>query len=257
MAHPFEIAQDVEVEATPEQVWEAIATGPGWDSWFMGRNEIEPREGGTTRWSIGGFTAESTVTAWDPPKRFVSSGAEAPDGSQHQFEYRLEGQDNGPTTIRYVHSGMLGGDWEAEYEAMSEGDPMYFQKLAEYIKYFSGRFAVPVDAQGPEVSDRERAMSEYRRALGLRDDVEEGDQVRITPEGFPPIDGVVDCVSRSFLGVRSSDALYRFIYGFTGNVMVGHHLFASGADQEDAEGAWRAWLERVFAAPGGEGGASG
>jgi uncharacterized protein YndB with AHSA1/START domain len=31
MAHQFEIAKDVEVEASPEQVWEAIATGPGMD----------------------------------------------------------------------------------------------------------------------------------------------------------------------------------------------------------------------------------
>jgi uncharacterized protein YndB with AHSA1/START domain len=247
MAHPFEIAQEIEVEATPQQVWEAIATGPGWDSWFMGRNEIEPREGGRTRWSIGGYTAESTVTAWDPPKRFVSTGLESSDGSMHQFEYRIEGREGGRTAIRYVHSGMLGGDWEAEYEAMSEGDPMYFQKLVEYITYFSGRFAVPVDAQGPEVSDREHVMSEYRRALGLPADVNEGDEVRITPEGFAPIDGVIDCVSQSFLGVRSADALYRFIYAFTGVVMVGHHLFVPGADQDQAESAWRSWLERVFA----------
>ena len=62
MPHEFEISKDLAVDATPEQVWEAIATGPGMDSWFMGSNEIEPRQGGTTRWSIGGFTAESTIT---------------------------------------------------------------------------------------------------------------------------------------------------------------------------------------------------
>ena len=45
MTHPFEIAQDLEVGATPEQVWDAIATGEGQDSWFMGRNTVEPREG--------------------------------------------------------------------------------------------------------------------------------------------------------------------------------------------------------------------
>jgi hypothetical protein len=223
----------------------------------MGRNEIEPREGGKTRWSIGGFTAESTVTAWDPPKRFVSTGPEAPDGSMHQFEYRLEERDGGGTSIQYVHSGMLGGDWEAEYEAMSEGDPMYFQKLAEYITYFSGRFATPVDAQGPAVDEREHAMSMFRDALGVREDVAEGEPVRLTPEGFPPIDGVVDCVSRSFLGVRSSDALYRFIYGFRGTVMVGHHLFAEGIDQQDVEGAWGSWLSRVFDPSGDDGAASG
>jgi uncharacterized protein YndB with AHSA1/START domain len=251
MAHKFEIAHDLDVEATPEKVWEAIATGAGWDSWFMGRNEIEPREGGTTKWSIGGFTAESTVTAWDPPRHFASRGDEGPDGSVHQFDYTLEDRGGGRTTIRYVHSGMLGGDWEAEYEAMSEGDPMYLQKLVEYVTFFSGRFATPVDSQGPEASDRERAMAEFRRALGMPEVVKEGDPVRLTPEGFPPIDGVVDCVSQSFLGVRSSDALYRFIYGFTGNVMIGHHLFAGGVDQAEAERAWTDWLDRVFS-PSGE-----
>src|SRR5439155_24957532 len=205
MPHKFEIAKDLEVEATPEQVWEAIATGRGTDSWFMGRNEIEPREGGTVRWSIGGFTAESTVTAWDPPRRFVSTGTESPDGSFHQFDYRIE-ERGGRTAIQYVHSGMLGGDWEAEYEAMSEGDPMYFQKLAEYVTYFSGRFATPVDAQGPAASDRERAMAVFRKALGLSATVAEGDVARPTPEGFPPIDGVGGCVSGSSFGVRPSDA---------------------------------------------------
>ena len=58
MAHRFEIAKDIEVDATPEKVWEAIATGRGLDSWFMGQSEIEQREGGRARWSIGGYHAE-------------------------------------------------------------------------------------------------------------------------------------------------------------------------------------------------------
>lgn len=43
MGHPFEIELEEHLPATPEQVWDAIATGPGVDSWFMGRNEIEAR----------------------------------------------------------------------------------------------------------------------------------------------------------------------------------------------------------------------
>jgi uncharacterized protein YndB with AHSA1/START domain len=254
MPQKFEIPQEAQVEASPEKVWEAIATGPGWDSWFMGRNEIEPREGGKTRWSIGGYTAESEVKVFDPPRRFVSLGDEGPDGSWHQFDYTIEDRGDGGSRIRWVHSGMLGGDWEAEYEAMSEGDPVYFQKLVEYITHFSGRFAVPVDAQGPEFSGRDAAMAKFRQALGTPEIVKEGDPVRLTPEGFPPIDAVIDCVSPSFLGVRSSDAIYRFIYGFTGTVMVGHHFFGEGVDQDETEQAWSAWLERVFGLPGGNGG---
>jgi uncharacterized protein YndB with AHSA1/START domain len=257
MAHRFEIAQDLEVNASPEQIWEAIATGPGMDSWFMGRNEIEPREGGTARWSIGDFTAESTVTAWDPPKHFVFTQAEAPDGSFHQFDYRIEPRDGGRTDIRFVHSGMLGGDWEAEYEAMSEGDPMYLDKLVQYLTHFPGRFAVSVEAQGPQAADREQVMASFRRGLGLSDRVAEGEMVRLTPEGLAPIDGVVDYVSRHFLGVRSDDALYRFIHGFEGTTMVGHHLFSGGVDQQEAERAWRSWLDRLFGPPGGDDAASG
>ena len=131
---------------------------------------------------------------------------------------------------------------------MSEGDPMYLHKLVEYLTYFSGRFAIGIDAQGPTVADREHAMSVFRRGLGLSDDAAEGDQVRLTPEDLEPIEGVVDYESPSFLGVRSTDALYRFIYGFDGTVMVGHHLFADDADADGARRAWQTWLMRLFGA---------
>jgi uncharacterized protein YndB with AHSA1/START domain len=53
MTHPFEIELHTELPATSEQVWEAIATGPGIDSWFMGRNEVEPLEGGRVTMETG------------------------------------------------------------------------------------------------------------------------------------------------------------------------------------------------------------
>jgi uncharacterized protein YndB with AHSA1/START domain len=247
MAHRFELPQEAGVAASPERVWEAIATGRGWDSWFMGRNDIEPRRGGTARFSIGDWTQTSTIKTWDPPRRFETLSSPAADGSLHRFDYRLEPVEGDSTRIRYVHSGMLGDDWEAEYEGMSEGDPMYFRKLLAYIAHFSGRFATPVDASGPRVDgDKERIMATFRQGLGFGGTVAEGDVVRLSPQGVGPIDGVVDEVSPSFLGIRTDDALYRFIRGFEGTVMVGHHLFADGVDQRRAEDEWRAWLVRVF-----------
>jgi hypothetical protein len=90
-------------------------------------------------------------------------------------------------------------------------------------------------------------MATFRGALGLADDVSVGDRVRIAPEGLDPIEGVVDEVSRSFLGVRTGDAMYRFIRGFEGSAIVGHHLFRDGVDRQRTEAAWRDWLERTFA----------
>jgi hypothetical protein len=216
------------------------------NSWFMGRNQIEPRPGGKVSFSVGDYTAGATVTAWEPPTRFVSTGDPAPDGSFHQFEYRIEERRSGRSAIRYEHTGMLGEDWEAEYEAMSQGDPMYLDKLVQYLTHFRGRFATPVDAQGRQVASREHAMRTFRTALGLSPEAGLGDRARLAPQGLPADEGVVDYVSPNFLGVRSNDALYRFIYGFTGAVMLGHHLFADGVDQEQAETAWRSWLDRTF-----------
>lgn len=42
MGHSFEGIDEIEVPASVEDVWTAIATGPGIDSWFMGRNEVTP-----------------------------------------------------------------------------------------------------------------------------------------------------------------------------------------------------------------------
>ncbi len=67
MPHPFRIELDVAVEATPEQVWEALTVGEQLDGWWIGApNEVEPRLGGTVRQNFGGQISESTITAWDP-----------------------------------------------------------------------------------------------------------------------------------------------------------------------------------------------
>ena len=37
-----------------------------------------------------------------------------------------------------------------------------------------------------------------------------------------------------------------------GSVMVGHHLFADGVDQQAAEQAWRSWLQGLVGSSGGD-----
>ena len=55
--------------------------------------------------------------------------------------------NNVETVVRWVHSGFLGDNWEKEYEGLSEGDPMYFDKLRVYLTYFRGRKATPACAR--------------------------------------------------------------------------------------------------------------
>jgi uncharacterized protein YndB with AHSA1/START domain len=248
LAHPFEIKAEVEVDASPEQVWEAITDGPKLDSWFMGRNEIEPREGGTARMDYGDFAIESTVLAWEPSKRFVIRTNEAPDGTFMRFEYLIEGRGGGKTLIRYVHSGFLGDNWETEYEALKEGDPLYLHQLAQYLEHFSGRIAASnIIVYGPQVADKERVWAVLQDRLGLSDAVALGERVRATPEGLPPIDGIVHHTSPNILGLRASDSLYCFLHAPDGTLFVERHIFSDEAAQRETAADWQAWLARVFA----------
>ncbi len=248
MAREFELSKEVALDATPEQVWEAIATGPGIGSWFM-PHEVEPGEGGTMRLSFGDFTVESTVTAWDPPKRLaVVTGA----GEERQaFEYLVEGRGHGSTVLRFVQSGFLGDDWDAEYDSLSKGWDMYFHTLAQYLAHFPGRTATFVYADGPPVSAGPDAWPVLLAGLGLTADASEGDTVRLTPAGLPPIDAVVDYLRPTFLGLRGTDALYRF-HGRAALGMpigMGNHLFTAEVDQAEECGRWQSWLNRLFGTP--------
>ena len=62
MPHAWEDLKEVELDAGPEQVWEAIATGPGMDSWYMGHSQVEPGVGGLVRTEMGAGALEATVT---------------------------------------------------------------------------------------------------------------------------------------------------------------------------------------------------
>jgi uncharacterized protein YndB with AHSA1/START domain len=240
MTHPFEIELETILSASPEQVWDAIATGPGIDSWFMGRNEVEPRAGGVAAMDTGGHREEALITAYEPGKRFATRTATAADGRFMAFEYLIEGRDGASTVLRVVHSGLLGDDWQDEYDALRRGWPFHLHTLAEYVTHFPGRTGVPVFAMVPTA---ERLPADVRaalhRALSLPVPVPVGARAHAAPPGLPPLDGEVVWVDNERIEVRTADGLYTF-HGFTGVVLMFHHLFGAGSD--GAEAAWQQWL---------------
>ncbi|MGV9852994.1 SRPBCC family protein [Streptomyces sp. NPDC003442] len=245
MTHHFKIEQETTLPASPEQVWDAIATGPGIDSWFMGRSEVEPREGGTAAMDIGGNREEAVVTAFEPGKHFATRTATAEDGRFMAFEYLIEGRAGGSTVLRIVHSGLLGDDWQDEYDALRRGWPFHLHTLREYLAHFPGRAGVPVFAMAPTGEQPAQGVrAALTRALSLPTTVAVGARAHAEPAGLPPLGGEVTWSDDERIKVRTDDGLYTF-HHLPGAVLMFHHLF--GPDTNGAEAAWQQWLTGLLA----------
>jgi len=247
--------KEVVYEATPDQVWQAIATGPGISAWFV-PHQVEQREGGRIQGNFGpGYAVEGRVTAWEPGRRFAYGAFDAPDNAEHpdySFEFLIQGRDDGTTVLRFVQTGFLDGEgWDAEYDALDKGWDLFFYNLGEYLTHFAGRPVTNVVTMGFTPLNKAAAWSKIRDALGIDVMPAVGEEVRLTPEGFAPIIGVVDVVTDEFLGVRTSDALYRF--GAEGEdgcgVSAYHYFYGNDIATAAQQNAWHAWLTALFPMP--------
>ncbi|MEQ4716960.1 SRPBCC domain-containing protein [Nonomuraea sp. B19D2] len=242
MGQSFELPHEAVVEATPEEVWEAISTGPGIDSWFMGRNDVA--DGVVRTAFLHGELPPSTVTAAEPLQRLAHSSDKADDGRFVAYEFLVEARGQGSTLVRMVTSGFLpGDDWHDEFEAMSLGIEMFFATLVEYLSHFAGRAARPVTAFGPMVHDWPRAWQTLYAALG--GPPSPGDRVRFGP-AERPVEGVVYLRNSQTLGIRAETAVYRFLQGFNGPMIAAHVLF----DGPDEGPLWQDWLKELYADDG-------
>src|SRR5688572_7753478 len=96
------VEAEVEVPGSPEQVWDAIATGQGISSWFV-PSRVEGREGGTTVTSFGpGMDAVAKITKWSPPESFVAEGGDEGPGNV-ATEWTVESRGGGKCIVRVVH----------------------------------------------------------------------------------------------------------------------------------------------------------
>ena len=140
--HQRAIELEVEVAGTPEEVWQAIATGPGIGSWYV-PHTVEEREGGAATASFGPgpeMQVNGRVAAWDPPHRVVF------DGGEGGAAWPSNGSSR-PATAAAAWSAWStaasvdGGQWDDQYDEMTEGWKLFLFNLQLHLAHFRGQAA--------------------------------------------------------------------------------------------------------------------
>ncbi len=260
---------EVEVPGTPEQVWQAIATGPGISAWFV-PTTLEPKVGGTTTCDFGGgMVSSAKITAFEPPFRFAAeSPGWAPEMPAMATEWTVEAKGGGRCLVRVVHSMFAStDDWDDQLTGTEHGWPGYFAVLRRYLESFAGQPAAQIQANAMAAAPLAEAWAKFAAGLQLAGR-KAGQRVSATVAPGVTIAGVIDrlgesAVNRTLL-VRLEEpgpgTLYAGAFGCGGTmVALQAYLYGKGADgiARAAGPKVQEWLAAQFPpaqAAGGEAG---
>lgn len=269
------VEMEVLVPGTPDEVWEAMATGPGNTGWFV-PTEVVPGLGGSIRMTFGeGAVAEGEITAWDPPHRCAYVERDwQPGAPAVATEITITARSGDRCVVRMVHSLFSSSDaWDDQLEGFESGWPGFFAVLRLYLGHFkgmqAGSFMVLSAAAGEALPVWRRLCEELgltAASVGERRELEAG------PDRWS---GVVEQV---FQDAQQRWVLLRIdapepgiaLVGTGGtsadpgemekevgkvasrtHVSVARYHYGNGASERAREGErrWRAWFSETFPAP--------
>jgi uncharacterized protein YndB with AHSA1/START domain len=251
---------EVEVPGTPEEVWRAIATGPGISSWFV-PTEFEMRDGKPVAVKLDfgpGMESRSAITKWDPPRMFGAQGEGWGGSPPIADEWSVEARAGGTCIVRIVHSLFAEtDDWDNQLEGTESGWPGFFRILKIYLTHFRNQQSAMMQWMAPAAGTEAEAWEALTAALALKG---LGAGQRWTaPAGVPALSGVVEHVSQ-----KPYTALLRFdkpapgtaalsACNFGGQSMVTLNFYLYG-DEAAAIVAretplWQGWIQERFPTP--------
>ena len=135
------IENSIEVPGSPEAVWEAIATGPGIEAWFVPARVAD----GRVALDMGdGMADAGKVVASEPPVRFVYEeeweAIEGEPAGRLASEFLVEARSGGTCVVRLISTLHADGDgWDDVLESMYKGWEVFLLNLRAYLTYFPGR----------------------------------------------------------------------------------------------------------------------
>jgi len=251
---------EVEVPGTPEQVWEAIATGPGISSWFV-PTEIEQGDYGRPTKVVchfgPAFQTTAAITKWEPPNRFAAeSRDEVTAGPPLATEWSVEARPSG-CVVRVGHSLTAEtDDWNGQLESAESGWPAFFRILKLYLTHFPGQPAAAIQAVGVSAEPEAKAWDTLAGSLGITGAGVGED--RAAPAGSPSFGGRVEHTNAThhdvLLRLEQPTKGIAHVLGYTmgGGVFLSVRMYLYGDEASSVakrdQPVWLEWMNTQFPA---------
>ena len=244
---------EVEVAGSPQEVWDAIATGPGVSSWFV-PTEFEFGADGRPDSLVchfgEGMDANAVVKDWDPPHRFTAESDDfAPGGPPVATEWTVEPLPEGRCLVSVEHSLLSDSDdWDIFLENTESGWPAFFTVLRVRMSHFRGRPYALLELMGKATAP-ESAWIDLATALGLTE-ATVGEH-RSSPQGAPSLTGTIESVpseSEVLLHLEKPAPGVGHLFALPAgeDVYLSVRLYLYGDQAAAAEREhpiWRSWME--------------
>jgi len=257
------IQVEVEVPGTPEEVWQAIASGPGVSAWFV-PTRVETGKDGTPSQMIHSFgpgmDSAAAVKVWEPPHRFTAeSEGFGPDAPAMATEWSVEAKAGGVCIVRVVHSLFAStDDWDGQLEDMESGWPAFFVILKQYLSQFKGQASSAFNPMAFTPGSVSSAWSRLLAPMGL-EHAAQGQEWR-SAAGVPPLSGKVilarggdhpNVLVQLHGPAPGALLLTACAMGEQSMLSMGFYFYgdsAAGTVSRD-EPLWQAWMKETFQVP--------
>ncbi len=252
------IQVEVEVPGTPEEVWQAIASGPGISSWFA-PTAFEERDGKPVAMTVTlgpGMENRTAVTVWEAPRKFVSEGdGWFPGAPPVASEWTVEARAGGVCVVRLVQSLFAStADWDDQLIGTESGIPGAFHILKLYLTHFRGQRSAFMQFMAPIAGTPADAWAAVTEAVGISG-VDAGTRWA-APAGVPPLGGVVEDVKQSPPGAllrldQPGPGIAALFIMDLGETVLAAFSFYLYGDQAAANVArekpvWQPWVQERF-----------
>jgi uncharacterized protein YndB with AHSA1/START domain len=127
---------EIEIAATPEEVWQALSTAEGFKSWFAPIAEVTPGVGGAicASWEPAMGMGKENIEIWEPGKHLRITHDRSEGAPPSVVDYLLEGR-GGSTVLRLVHSGFgAAASFDNELESTRLAWPVFLKMMKHSVE---------------------------------------------------------------------------------------------------------------------------